>query len=169
MSLIGPGLTPCTLQQLRLIEPSHSLRSGFDSSESKKLFMRLFLSPKPSSYDSLVVQFGARDQHHLRDWQVDRLGALAPVASEPVLNDELTEALWRDRPPTKGLNTADGLLEIIENAWRSWLQEKGKSIVRWHRRRARRLCDPLQVLCFPSTSPTLGRPGACRHRARHAG
>jgi hypothetical protein len=33
-----------------------------------------------------------------------------------VLNDELTEALWRDRPPTKGLNTSDGLLEIIENA-----------------------------------------------------
>jgi len=32
-----------------------------------------------------------------------------------VLNDELTEALWRDRPPTKGLNTAEGLLEVIEN------------------------------------------------------
>ena len=85
--------------------------------------------PKPSSYDSLVVQFVINIT-----CRTGRSAGLAPlrmlpVASEPVLNDELTEALWLDRPPTTGLNTADGLLEILENAVAIMAAGK-KSVVR---------------------------------------
>jgi 8-oxo-dGTP diphosphatase len=38
------------------------------------------------------------------------------VAGEPVLNDELTEALWLTPAAVTGLQTTDGLVEIIENA-----------------------------------------------------
>jgi 8-oxo-dGTP diphosphatase len=38
------------------------------------------------------------------------------IAGEPVLNDELTEALWLEPAAVMGLKTTDGLMEIIENA-----------------------------------------------------
>lgn len=38
------------------------------------------------------------------------------IAGEPVLNDELTEALWLDPAAMTGLKTTDGLAEIVANA-----------------------------------------------------
>jgi ADP-ribose pyrophosphatase YjhB (NUDIX family) len=38
------------------------------------------------------------------------------IAGEPVLNEELTEALWLDPAAVTGLKTTDGLVDIIENA-----------------------------------------------------
>jgi 8-oxo-dGTP diphosphatase len=38
------------------------------------------------------------------------------IAGEPVLNDELTEALWLDPAAVTGLKTTEGLTEIIESA-----------------------------------------------------
>ena len=38
------------------------------------------------------------------------------IAGEPVLNEELTEALWLDPAAVTGLKTTDGLAEIIANA-----------------------------------------------------
>jgi 8-oxo-dGTP diphosphatase len=38
------------------------------------------------------------------------------IVGEPVLNDELTEALWLEPAAVTGLKTTDGLMEIIENA-----------------------------------------------------
>jgi 8-oxo-dGTP diphosphatase len=38
------------------------------------------------------------------------------IAGEPVLNEELTEALWLEPAAVTGLKTTDGLAEIIETA-----------------------------------------------------
>jgi ADP-ribose pyrophosphatase YjhB (NUDIX family) len=38
------------------------------------------------------------------------------IAGEPMLNEELTEALWLDPAAVTGLKTTDGLAEIIKNA-----------------------------------------------------
>ena len=38
------------------------------------------------------------------------------IAGEPVLNEELTEALWLEPAAVAGLKTTDGLAEIVENA-----------------------------------------------------
>lgn len=38
------------------------------------------------------------------------------IAGEPVLNEELTEALWLEPAAVTGLKTTDGLADIIENA-----------------------------------------------------
>lgn len=38
------------------------------------------------------------------------------IAGEPVLNEELTEALWLEPAAVTGLATTDGLIQIIENA-----------------------------------------------------
>jgi hypothetical protein len=92
------------------------------------------------------------------------------VASEPVLNDELIETLWLDRPPVTGVKTANGLLGIVENAMAimavGWRKGKRRQVAQGA---ATGACATLQVFCFPLTSPTLGTPGACRRRARHAG
>src|SRR5215831_16664034 len=38
------------------------------------------------------------------------------IAGEPMLNDELSEAMWLDPAAIKGLNTTAGLAEIVANA-----------------------------------------------------
>jgi 8-oxo-dGTP diphosphatase len=38
------------------------------------------------------------------------------IAGDPVLNEELTEALWLEPTAVAGLKTTDGLPEIVENA-----------------------------------------------------
>jgi ADP-ribose pyrophosphatase YjhB (NUDIX family) len=38
------------------------------------------------------------------------------IAGEPVLNEELSEALWLDPAAVTGLKTTDGLAEIVMNA-----------------------------------------------------
>ena len=38
------------------------------------------------------------------------------IAGEPVLNEELTEALWLDPAAVTGLRTTEGLAEIVANA-----------------------------------------------------
>jgi hypothetical protein len=70
------------------------------------------------------------------------------VANEPVLNDELTETLWLDRPPVTGLKTTDGLLEIIENAVgdHGCRVAKGKAPSGGTGAVPRRLCHPRGVL-----------------------
>jgi len=60
---------------------------------------------------------------NLFDCWTGRSAGLAPlwmlwVAGEPVLNDELTEALWLDRLPVTGPKTTDRLLESSRMQWR---------------------------------------------------
>jgi hypothetical protein len=63
---------------------------------------------------------------NLFDCWTERSAGLAllrmlPVAGEPVLNDELTEALWLDRPPVTGLKARTGFWKSSRMQWRSWL------------------------------------------------
>jgi 8-oxo-dGTP diphosphatase len=58
---------------------------------------------------------------HAADGRIERHFVILPfatrwVAGEPVLNEELSEAMWRDPSDIAGLTTTAGLAEIVANA-----------------------------------------------------
>jgi 8-oxo-dGTP diphosphatase len=90
------------------------------------------------------------------------------IAGEPVLNDELTEALWLEPAAVADRRASGNHRECGGNHDKAvgWQMGKetlcGKGAVPGAR-------ATLQMLCFPPTSPMLGTPAACRRRAHRVG
>jgi 8-oxo-dGTP diphosphatase len=74
------------------------------------------LAIEPVALAGYREAIGKDDEGHIRRHFVILPFAARWIAGEPVLNEELTEALWLAPAAVTGLKTTDGLAEIVANA-----------------------------------------------------